>query len=85
MWNLSKLRLLHQTEDTNETVCSKCVVASTEYFNLDINIEFQKYTFYHCMQSHETINEYYSRLEQLATTCSFYNEDSEIKSLDANQ
>ena len=53
----------------------------TGYFKPKKNIEFERYTFRQANQHEaETLDEYHTRLQQLATHCEFHEKDAEVKS-----
>lgn len=59
----------------------KAVTALNKFFTPKQNIEYQIYTFRQSkQQTDEPLTAYYTRLKQLATSCSFDNVDREIKS-----
>ena len=64
----------------NVTHFDKLCSVITTYFNPEQNAEFQKYIFRHTEQMSDNIDEFYSHLLHIASTCGFTDMNSEIKS-----
>ncbi len=63
-----------------ENAFDKLVEAVTNHFNPETNVEFQRYTFRHMIQTESTTDEFYGKLNEVAKTCAFTDIDSELKS-----
>lgn len=51
------------------TVFTRCRDAISEFFNPEVNIEFQRYTFRQCVQETDSIDDFFATLRQMAPTC----------------
>ena len=75
-------RVFKTLPDTGEANDYRTAVTKlTTCFQPKMNIEFERYTFRQANQQEgETLDEYHTRLQQLATHCEFHEKDTEIKS-----
>ena len=72
-------RTLEETGEAKDYDVAKAKL--TEYFKPQQNVEYERYVFRRAQQqSSETLDQYYTRLRQLAATCDFADVAAEIKS-----
>ncbi len=72
-------RTLEETGEAKDYDIAKAKL--TEYFKPQQNIEYERYVFRRSQQQpSETLDQYYTRLRQLASTCDFTDIAAEIKS-----
>ena len=73
------LKTLPETGEANDY--RTAVLMLNAYFQPKKNIEFERYTFRQAnQQEEETLDEYHTQLQQLATHCEFHDKDAEVKS-----
>lgn len=69
------------TERAAETVFEAAKRVLNGHFNLRVNITFKRHVFKQATQDpDETLDQFHTRLVELAEGCSFHNKDDEIKS-----
>lgn len=77
---VGSMRELEISPVEDESPFDKLVSALNSFFNAKVNKEIQRYKIRHTKQLSDTIDEIYTTLKQLASSCDCHNTDIEVKS-----